>query len=382
MTVFKGYIRIMKRNAGLIIMYVSIFMVITVMVQRTLGESSGSSYSAEQLNIGFVDEDKSALSEGLKKYMGQFHEIIPLEQDKEKLQEMLFYRNVEYIIQIPAGFEKQFLSGTETVEATKVPGSYSGYYVDQQLNNFLNSVKTFCAAGYSAGEAAEAANGGAQVQVLMLDRNGNSGKIPGFSYYYRYLPYLMLSVLSYVLGNILSAFYKGDIPRRMQASAVSARRQNLEALLAVSILGVGLWLISIGGSLALYGKELLLASNFPYYIINSLAMLLVALATAFMVGMLTTNTDTLNGVVNTLTLGMCFLCGVFVPMDILSKGVRAAAQFLPVYWYEWANELLAKYGTITGEVKIQILQSVGIQIVFAAAIICIALAAKRWRLRT
>ena len=67
----------------------------------------------------------------------------------------------------------------------------------------------------------------------MLDTDENSGT-SGWLYYFRYIPYLFLALLCYVMGYVLMAFKKDDIPKRMQASAVSARRQSLEGLLAVS----------------------------------------------------------------------------------------------------------------------------------------------------
>ena len=374
MTVFKGYMKIVKANIGLILMYLVIFLGITMMIQAVTKDTGGGSYSAESVQIGIVDEDGGVLAEGVKDYLGQFHDVTLMENDKEKLQESLFYRNLEYIVKIPGGFEEKCLEDGEKLEVTKVPGSYTSFYVDQQITSFLNSVKTYYAAGYSASDAVDSALGRQDASIKMMDINGNAGEIPGYTYYYRYIPYLLLCVLCYVLGNILSAFRKGDIPKRMQASAVSSRRQNLEALLAAGILGGALWAVCIAGGFLLYGKELLKSSSIPYYLINSLALLFVVLALAYLVGMLTSNTNALNGIVNTISLGMCFLSGVFVPLDILNKEVKTVAQFLPIYWYEKVNDTLSQFGNITGSVRAEVLQSIGIQLVFAAAIVCVAMA--------
>ena len=37
---------------------------------------------------------------------------------------------------------------------------------------------------------------------------------------------------------------------------------------------------------------------------------------------------------------MSFICGVFVPHDMLGEGVLKVAKFLPAYWYEKANNML------------------------------------------
>lgn len=57
--------------------------------------------------------------------------------------------------------------------------------------------------------------------------------------------------------------------------------------------------------------------------------------------------------------------------------VRKAAQFFPVYWYERVNNLMAEYGGSAGLVRAEILQGIGIQLVFAAAFICITMAVSR-----
>ena len=77
---------------------------------------------------------------------------------------------------------------------------------------------------------------------------------------------------------------------------------------------------------------------------------------------------------NIISLGMSFLCGVFVPMELLGDGVRKINRFLPVYWYESINTTLGSHSTLTSEVRTTILQGFLIQAAFAAACLCITLA--------
>ena len=57
---------------------------------------------------------------------------------------------------------------------------------------------------------------------------------------------------------------------------------------------------------------------------------------------------------------MSFTCGVFVSMDVLGKGVKTFAHFLPVYWYETVNEILSKNVEFTAGQKMGIFQGLGI----------------------
>lgn len=382
MTVFKGYMKIVRKNMGLILMYFAIFTGITIMFQQFSGMDTVMDYQAESVKIAVVDEDRGSLAIGLRKYLGQFHDVSEAENDKAWLQEDLFYRNVEYIVWIPEHFFDTCIAEGKELAVTKVPGSYTAFYVDQQINSYLNDARTCYAAGFSQEETAQSLDKLKTAQVELLDTGRMSGQRPAYGFYFQYIPYLFLAVLCYVMGHVLTAFRRGDLPRRMRASAVSARRQSMEGLLAAAAVGLGLWAVTIAGAFLRYHKNLEERGGGIYFLLNTLLMMLVALTISYLVGMLVHGknvTNTLNGVVNVLSLGMCFLCGVFVPLELLSKGVRTAAQFLPVYWYEVVNGLLIEYGTVTGEVRQAVLQGLGMQFVFAAALVCIVMVLAKWK---
>ena len=54
MTVFKGYMRIMKKNTGLILLYLGIFFGVTMALQAAAGKETYTSYESEKIKIGVV----------------------------------------------------------------------------------------------------------------------------------------------------------------------------------------------------------------------------------------------------------------------------------------------------------------------------------------
>lgn len=76
---------------------------------------------------------------------------------------------------------------------------------------------------------------------------------------------------------------------------------------------------------------------------------------------------------------MCFLCGVFVPMDVMDKSVLKFAQFLPVYWYEQVNDILSRHHALSPDLLGKVRMGMGIQLLFAAAFICLILVVSRYR---
>lgn len=325
-----------------------------------------------------VDKDNGPLAEGLVKWLEGTHHVTMLEDNREKLQEELFYRNVEYIVVIPEDFYENCMVNGESISVTKVPGSYSAYYVDQQLESCLNTMRTYLKAGFSQKEAATAILDKKRGEVTMLDTDENSGT-SGWLYYFRYIPYLFLALLCYVMGYVLMAFKKDDIPKRMQASAISARRQSLEGLLAMFVMGGGLWGIGMAGAILMYGKTFLSSENFGYYVLNTLVMMAVALSLSYLIGLFVKNSNMLSGIANILSLGMCFLCGVFVPMNIMDRNVLKMSQFLPVYWYENVNETLGSYSHLTGEAAVSVWKGIGLEAMFVVVFVCMILAVTRYQ---
>ena len=377
MTVFKAYMKIAKKNIWLILMYMGIFIAVTVMFQAFAGDRERE-YTAQSVSVGVITEDRGSAAQSLIRYIGSINEVTELSDDREILQENLFYRNVEYIVRIPDGFMESCILGDEKLQVTTVPGTYSGYYVERQITNFINFARTYAAAGFSEEEISDAMEQRESAQVELTGQNGG-GAEQAYAFYYRYLPYLILCVLCYVMGYILMGFRRGSLPDRMAASAVPARRQKLEGLLASGVIAIVLWGICILLSVVIYGSELLDSGKVHLYFANSFALLLSALALAYLVGSLVKNSDGLSGIVNILSLGMCFTCGVFVEMDLMSSGVRKAAQFLPVYWYETVNNLLSDYKTISGNIMPEVMGGIGIQLVFAVAFVCVTLAVSKKR---
>lgn len=379
MTVFKGFMRIAKRNAAMLFMYMAIFITVCIMVQAMTKGEGMTDFEEESLNIAVIDRDGGTLARGLTEYLGEKHNLVDIEDDKDVIQEELFYRNIYYVVTIPGDFEESCLRGGEKLKTSKVPGTNSAFYIDQHIDTFLNDVRIYEKSGFTIQEAVDQVmeDGRGETKVTLIDKNGHGGTIAPHAFMYQYMPYVILSVICYVAGFIMITFRKKDIRRRMLCSAVSSRKQNLQLMSGMLALGTGIWLICILLPVIMYGKEFLNDANMVYYIVNAFLFMLVALAIAFVIGVLVEKEEVINGVVNVVALGMCFLCGTFVSLDVMGKGVRTFSQFLPLYWYEKTNNIIASNAAFTASQQAEIMKGFGIQLLFAAAIFGAAMIASR-----
>lgn len=381
MTVFKIYMKIARKNAGLVMLYMAIFFTLTLLFQNLGGQGASQEYRAESIAIGVVDEDGGELAKCLIDTLKRSNKVTVLENDREALQERLFYGDVRYIVRIPGEFMERCILGEEDLEATTMPGTYTGSYADQQISSFINFARVRAAAGFTESETAQSILAEKTPEVTFLDLRETGGKESAVYFYYRYLAFLILNIMCYVFGYILMGMHRGNITPRLDASALSAKRRNAECLLASGVLAAGLWLFCTAAAVLLYGKEMMQGPLMGYLLLNSAALVLVAVTIAYLIGNLIKGSTALSGSVNVVSLCMCFLCGVFVDMDYLNSTVRRLAQFFPVYWYERVNELLAEYGSSIGYVRADVLQGIGIQLVFAAAFICVTMAVSREKAR-
>ena len=105
--------------------------------------------------------------------------------------------------------------------------------------------------------------------------------------------------------------------------------------------------------------------------------MLGALAAAFFVGSMARTDAAVNGMANVLSLGFCFLGGIFVPLEMLTGVVRRIGQFFPTYWYAQNISILSFNETLTESLKTTLFQGMGIQILFALACVAVALAIGR-----
>ena len=104
------------------------------------------------------------------------------------------------------------------------------------------------------------------------------------------------------------------------------------------------------------------------FMLNAFVFTLSALALAYMLSCLLFKKNAITGIVNVLTLGFSFLCGVFVPAEFLPSWVLSIARVMPTYWYIQNNELIGTSEHLSGDVRsllINFLVMGGFTLVFA-----------------
>lgn len=384
MRVFKGYMHIIKRNISSIVMYIAIFVGISVAIQKSMGNTGiNGDFSAVKLSVAVIDRENAALGNTLKEYIQREQKLVDIADDKQTIQEELFYRNISYVVIVPEGAQEAFDRGDTAVQTIKVPGSTMEYYLDAKVNSLLNQIRVYQAGGFSMDEACEKALAlsGTKGKVNLLDMNGNGGERADYNYYFAYLPYALLAGMIMCLSWTIMAFKKKEVKRRMTCSSVPLRWQNMAAVAAFLLVGFAVWGVCMAAQAALYRGGIFNSANKIWYLLNSLACMLVAMSLAYLCGMIANTPGALNGINNVVSLGLCFLGGIFVPLEMLGSKIEKVSCFMPTYWYSRINGILGDYEHLGKDMMETLTRGLLIQVLFAVACLGVTMAVSKARQR-
>ena len=202
---------------------------------------------------------------------------------------------------------------------------------------------------------------------------------PGYSYYFAYCAYALLAMVMTGVSSIMMSFNRPDLYLRNLCAPLPGTSMSLQLAAGHAVFALGCWDILVVGSFVLHGESLVLSGLAGLYSLNTLAFAAVSACIGFLVGGSVKSNGAQAGAINVITLGMTFLCGVFVPQSIMSKSVLSFGRFLPTYWFIRANDAIGEISSFTADSLRPIYGSILIQLGFAVAIFSVTLLLSRER---
>ena len=213
MQVFKTFLKIAKKKFPSVLLYYIIFTVIVIAMSKIGASDHETSFTATKADIYIIDEDDSTASHALSDYLSSMHNPVTLKDtDTMTLQDALYYQSVDYILTIPEGFEEQLTDSDarDFLPVSMRKDNSNGYFVDQQVTEYLSSVRLFMAGGFSLSEAitksSESLSKGNDTTVLNLEEKETDGAQIGLTYFFQYLPYVLINMLLLGMTPILMTF--------------------------------------------------------------------------------------------------------------------------------------------------------------------------------
>lgn len=372
MKVFKVCFQIILSRLPMLVIYIGIYLVIALLVTQLSGGSMTPTFTASKSNLTIYNEaGDSPLAQGLCDYLKKHSILVSVKDDTQTRQDALFFQKTDAYLRIPAGFSANFEQGKASVSLTTRPNNISAVYTRQLIDRYLNLVDLYAASlpqlseAQAAQKAAETAELSADVSIKSFGAVAGAGKV---EFFFSYLAVSVIAVMVLSVTSVMQTFQDTDLRRRNFSAPLRPAAMNAQVILSNVVFALGVWAV-ISATGGIYGVSVLTAPRFLLYAVNLLVLTLVGLGIGFLTSSLTKSFNAANAVANIASMGMAFLCGVFVPQEYMSSGVLAAAHFLPVYWYVRANEAIEGLSTFTFSALTPIWQAIGIQTLFVAVLL-------------
>ena len=396
MTVFKTFWKIVNKYKFTVILYTVILIIFAGANMQTSDNSTN--FVASKPDVLIINNDENiGITENLINYIKKNCNIIDIKEDEEAINDALFYRDVNYIIYIPQNYRLDFLNGLNPQIEIKSTGDYQSSLAEMMLTRYIKVANIYVEQiedeEQQIAKINETLEKETEVEITSkLDPNAltiglqeglqhikeehyyletYTENLSRATFYYNFLNYSILAGLVYIICLILSSFREEKIRKRTIVSSMNYKKHNRQLLLSNSILAIILWIFYVILSFILIGNVMFTQQGL-ILIINLFIFSICALCIAFLVANIISNKNAINGIINVIGLGSSFLCGAFVPVEMLPDTVLKIAHILPSYWYIQTNELVKTLEVINMESLKPIFTNMAVVLGFSIIFIIIA----------
>lgn len=368
MQVFKAYFLIILRNIPQMIIFLTIFLALSIAFANMGVGNITSEFEESKPSIALFVEDESEISKAFAEYLSSKSNVKSIPDDESALRDALFFGDITYIIRIPEGFVAS-LTSDEPIQLVReaAPDSIYAAYLDNIADSYFRHAKAYLLflPELTAEEMIGKIENDIAVETkvtLTVKPTEARTRLSNSVYFFNYFAYSLFAIILHGVCSFMVTFNEIELRKRNTASPMKPFNISLQLFAANAVFALGVWLIMFTAAFLLFGKDLI--NNVAlYYGANTLVYTIVCVAISFAVGTLIKGKGAQAAVVNILSLGLSFLTGVFVPQEMLSASVLKIGSFTPTYWFVLANRKINFYGTdldlfqgvITKELLIQLM---------------------------
>ena len=339
MTVFKTYLKILRKNLFMVIVF-SLLLVIFGGLRMT-SEDKSLSFNAVKPDILIVNKDENTgITKGFIKYIKKNSNNPKIENNEDKRNDALFYNEVDYIIYIPEGFNRNFMNGVVDKIEVKKGNNFNASYAEMMINRYLKIASTYRRKTTNPDELVKMVKKSLKNNTkIEITTKLDTDKLRSAEFFFNFESYSVLVCLIFIISLILSIFNEQKIRKRTVISSTSYKTNNRLLFLCNLLYAFTIWVAYFILAIIMLG-DILWTSNGILYIINSFVHLITVTSLAFLIGNIVSSKDAVNGITNVVGIGTSFLCGVFVPLEYLPNSVVNIAHALPTYYYVKSNTII------------------------------------------
>lgn len=345
MTVFKTFFRIVNKLKPTIILYTALLIIFGAVNMKT--SDNNINFVNSKPDILIINQDvNKGLTKNLIDYMKKNSNIVKVENNEDKINDSLFYREVSYVIYIPKDYRKNVLLGKNPKLDIKKTDEYDAHLSEMMLKRYIKIQNIYNEEAGSEDELITLINDNINDDVnVKITSKVDTSKTYNIAYYFNFASYSILAIIIYIICLVLYSFKEESISKRINISSINYKSHNNKILLASIVFSSIVWLLFVIIGVIVVG-DIMFSLRGLISIINSLIFTFCALTLSILISSLTNNKNAISGIVNVIALGSAFLCGAFVPAEYLPSSVLNFAHILPAYYYINSNDLLKNIDVI------------------------------------
>lgn len=345
MTVFKTFFRIVNKLKPTIILYTALLIIFGAVNMKT--SDNNINFVNSKPDILIINQDvNKGLTKNLIDYMKKNSNIVKIENNEEKINDALFYREVSYVIYIPKDYRKNVLLGKNPKLDIKKTDEYDAHLSEMMLKRYIKLQNIYNKEAGSEDELITLINDNINDDVnVKITSKVDTSKTYNIAYYFNFASYSILAIIIYIVCLVLCSFKEESISKRINISSINYKSHNNKILLASIVFSSIVWLLFVIIGVTIVG-DIMFSIRGLISIINSFIFTFCALTLSILISSLTNNKNAISGIVNVIALGSAFLCGAFVPAEYLPDSVLNFAHILPAYYYINSNDLLKNIDVI------------------------------------
>ena len=345
MTVFKTFFRIVNKLKPTIILYTALLIIFGAVNMKT--SDNNINFVNSKPDILIINQDvNKGLTKNLIDYMKKNSNIVKVENNEEKINDALFYREVSYVIYIPKNYRKNVLLGKNPKLDIKKTDEYDAHLSEMMLKRYIKLQNIYNKEAGSEDELITLINDNINDDVnVKITSKVDTSKTYNIAYYFNFASYSILAIIIYIVCLVLCSFKEESISKRINISSINYKSHNNKILLASIVFSSIVWLLFVIIGVTIVG-DIMFSIRGLISIINSFIFTFCALTLSILISSITNNKNAISGIVNVIALGSAFLCGAFVPAEYLPSSVLNFAHILPAYYYINSNDLLKNIDVI------------------------------------
>lgn len=370
MIVFNAFFKVVKKYIGVIILYT--VMLISFGSINYATNSEDMTFSNRLPDILIINNDEEVgLTKNLINYLKENANVLDIENDEEKINDAIFYREVNYVIYIPKNYRVDTLNKLNPTLDIKSANDYDSAYTSMLLTRYLNVQNTYLKYTNNENELINSINNNLSYKTnIEITSKLDTSKLTKTSRFFNFASYSIMAVIIYIICLVISSFNKDAVKKRTIISSMNYKKYNKYILLSSFIYSSIIWILYVILSFIIIGSSMFSLRGL-IYILNTFIFSFVALTLALLISNLIKSKGAISGIVNVIALGQAFLCGAFIPSEFLGENIIKYSKILPAYWYNNSNDLLSTIEVINTVNLKPILLNMIVLIIFAIIFIVI-----------